>query len=469
MRNPKRTTIWHYFIKALPLTLIAMAIAVVGVLAATGTLDSPADPGSTSSFSLEDVYQRLTNGAAGSQRAFTEPAVAPGTGTMHTINDIMAAAPELDDEDGATASDVLAGSTYWGLTNGEWGVQTGTMPEGSDVVGEEGSLIIDIPDACYSGKTATAVDDNLNPLNIKLGVTILGVEGKYRPGWSVYDQINENYHMFGLDMVSATEGWAGGAPVRTDAIFYYFDGINWTQHSIYIAYGRVTAIDMISAEDGWAATQAGVIFHYTGATDTWNAVSSFASTRFVDLEMVSADEGWAVSEEGVIYHYRGDQDEWVKYQELNIDATDLEMVSADDGWIMDYLYGYMYRYNNVTGNWEFIQDLPMNATSMDMVSATDGWLVGNGGYINRFDSDSGNWNLHERVEGNPNFTVIKMVSSTEGWAIDTSGQVYHYDGGTNTWSPYGEPLGMGIYELFVVNESDVWGVGNLGTFVHYMD
>jgi hypothetical protein len=185
VRNSKRTTIWHHFIKALPLTLIAMAIAVVGVLAATGTLDSPAGPGSTSSYSLEDVYQRLTNGMAGSASAFTEPAVAPGIGTMHSINDLMAAAPELDDEDGATASEVLSGSTYWGLTNGEWGVQTGTMPEGSDVSGLDGSLTIDLPEGYYSGNTATAMDADLLAGNIKSGVEIFGVAGAIPEGADV--------------------------------------------------------------------------------------------------------------------------------------------------------------------------------------------------------------------------------------------------------------------------------------------
>ena len=51
-----------------------------------------------------------------------------GTGTMHTIDEIMVAAPAADDTNGALPSEVVTGRTYWGLrTNGTWGPQTGNL------------------------------------------------------------------------------------------------------------------------------------------------------------------------------------------------------------------------------------------------------------------------------------------------------------------------------------------------------
>jgi hypothetical protein len=67
---------------------------VVGVLLSSavfvlaGNVDSPGAPGATNSYTLEDIYNRLDTGAAGTQSTFTEPGVAPGTGTMHTLNEI---------------------------------------------------------------------------------------------------------------------------------------------------------------------------------------------------------------------------------------------------------------------------------------------------------------------------------------------------------------------------------------------
>ncbi len=92
-----------------------------------GEPDSSGEPNATSSYSLADLYQRLNVGTVGTSSFFTEPTSAPGTDTMHTINEIMAKAPALDNTNGATPTHVLAGQTFWGLTSGEWGLQTGML------------------------------------------------------------------------------------------------------------------------------------------------------------------------------------------------------------------------------------------------------------------------------------------------------------------------------------------------------
>jgi threonine dehydrogenase-like Zn-dependent dehydrogenase len=110
---------------------------VIGVLLSTavvlaGNPSPPAGPGEPGSqmFTLQTIYDRLAYGAAGSTApAFTEPSAAPG-GTMHTLGDIMDAAPAPDAANGATAAHVAAGKTFWGLTAEEWGLQTGTASGG---------------------------------------------------------------------------------------------------------------------------------------------------------------------------------------------------------------------------------------------------------------------------------------------------------------------------------------------------
>jgi hypothetical protein len=79
---------------------------------------------------LEQIYDRLDTGAADTKMtSFTEPSSGPGTGTMHSLDEILAIAPAADQANGAAPGDVLNGKTYWGLrTNGMWGQQTGTLP-----------------------------------------------------------------------------------------------------------------------------------------------------------------------------------------------------------------------------------------------------------------------------------------------------------------------------------------------------
>ncbi len=96
-----------------------------------GQLDAPSGPGSYPTYTLQDLYNRLNDGTAGSPSTFTEPSTGPADSARKNLNQIMDAAPEVDDTNGATAADVADGKTFWGLTSGEWGLRTGTATSGS--------------------------------------------------------------------------------------------------------------------------------------------------------------------------------------------------------------------------------------------------------------------------------------------------------------------------------------------------
>jgi len=162
---------------------LTLALALTAPLATAQTAP-PGPPTSAASamFTLEDLWNRLKLGTPGILRtgSFAEPTGAPGVKTMHTLNELMGAAPSVDDANGATVADVLLGKTFWGLTGGAWGLRTGTLAPlvaGADITGGNGLLSFPIPNANYTGKTATASDTNLVVGNIKAGVTVFGVAG----------------------------------------------------------------------------------------------------------------------------------------------------------------------------------------------------------------------------------------------------------------------------------------------------
>jgi len=160
------------------LSLIAAVAALALVVSAGNPDNPPGPPETTSSYRLEDIYRRLSTGAAGTQITFTEPISGPSVGTGHTLDEIMAVAPQVDDTNGATTSQVASGRTYWGLQSGAWGLQTGAAPAGSNVTGGDGQLTFAIPDGFYTGsKTATAQDADLAAGNIRAGASIFGVSG----------------------------------------------------------------------------------------------------------------------------------------------------------------------------------------------------------------------------------------------------------------------------------------------------
>jgi hypothetical protein len=94
----------------------------------SGNLNSPAAPFDPNSamYTVEDIYNRLDNGNPGTKRigGFTEPASGPGS-TGHTLDEIIKKAPAIDDVNGAGPAEVMKGKRFWGLTSGQWGIQTG--------------------------------------------------------------------------------------------------------------------------------------------------------------------------------------------------------------------------------------------------------------------------------------------------------------------------------------------------------
>ena len=159
--------------------LLSLGFGAGRLSVATEMLDSPSPPGSTFSHTLENVYNRLHDGAAGTQSAFAEPASGPTAGTGHTLDEIMAIAPAVDDTHGATQTHVLAGQTAWGLTSGQWGPITGTMPDNGTLTLTPTTTQQTIAAGYHNGSGYVEGDIDLIAGNIKDGVDIFGVAGTY--------------------------------------------------------------------------------------------------------------------------------------------------------------------------------------------------------------------------------------------------------------------------------------------------
>jgi len=175
-----------------------------------GSIDSPAVVGEAEStmYTLTDIYNRLDSGEAGTLATgtFTEPTSAPGS-TGYSLNDIMAISPRLDDTSGTTMEKVLTGTTYWGLSSKEWGLQTGTMPN----IGQENftptTTDQKISLGYHDGTGVVAGDADLISDNIKAGKEIFGISGKT----SVVDTVTGN--ATAEDMLKNTKAWVNGVEI----------------------------------------------------------------------------------------------------------------------------------------------------------------------------------------------------------------------------------------------------------------
>ena len=168
-------------VSLLTLGFVVGRLSVTPSLAASGTLDSPAPPGSTFSYTLEDIYNRLNDGTAGTQSAFTEPTSGPTTGTGYDLTEIMAIAPAADNTNGAIPAEVVAGKTFWGLNEADysWGTLTGTMPDRGAVIYTPGTSNQTVAAGYHSGAGYVAGDVDLAAGNIISDVKVFGVTGTY--------------------------------------------------------------------------------------------------------------------------------------------------------------------------------------------------------------------------------------------------------------------------------------------------
>jgi hypothetical protein len=147
------------------------------------TLDSPGAPETTAGHmpTLQELYAYLTTGATpDAAQPFQEPTTGPAAGAMKSVQQIYTAIKTLFDQITVTAADVRSGQKYFSTS--PWGIQSGAMPERTNVTGGNGLLTFSLPDGYYAGKTATAADTNLTAANIKSGVTIFGQTGTFTNG-----------------------------------------------------------------------------------------------------------------------------------------------------------------------------------------------------------------------------------------------------------------------------------------------
>ena len=114
-----------------------------------------------------------------------------------------------------------------------------------------------------------------------------------------------NVGAFGLsavDMLSSNEGWAAG----NNYISHYTNG-NWVHEFNY--YAILTSLEMLSTNDGWivggnlvAPSQyLGLILHWDGAA--WTMVDNPSSNTLLSIDMISPYEGWAIGRDGIILRY----------------------------------------------------------------------------------------------------------------------------------------------------------------------
>ncbi len=247
--------------------------------------------------------------------------------------------------------------------------------------------------------------------------------------WKQATSAQTNLHR--IQMLSATEGWAVGEYTGFDgSAIWHYNGHTWTPQPLPASLNignqgnwlQLFGLSMLSPTEGWAAgslvpNQPGdttyptippnaIILHYTGGQWVVDKIIQGATLRSVSMS--SADDGWAAGENDLyvpsnagephtiaensplLLHYK--QGQWVQVasplntpdSRYNGTFSQVALRSASDGWLVGGSEPEpgptLFHYDGTT--WRTVKVPTIKDTkvwgiyNLAMTSATEGWGVG---------------------------------------------------------------------------------------------
>ena len=297
-----------------------------------------------------------------------------------------------------------------------------------------------------------------------LGIAIIlfSVHAQAQSHWCLWHEQPTSRDLHAISVVTPTNVWAVGGNTGDGGRILHFNGANW-----YL-FAQVTlpiyAIDMVSANEGWAVGATGQILRYVSGS--WQTVPSPTSKRLYAIKMIDADDGYIVGQSGTILRYRDGS--WIRLHEEDGELTtrDLRAVSVVDAnniWIVGGDAGdsgrIVYCDNSRCVFYDYA-DAPLHAVAM--TSSGSGWAAGEGGLIARY--ENGIWSSTDSPTTRT-LRSISAVSRHEIWAVGgdpENPRLLRYDG--ETWQAMFSPT-SGILYGVAATPTDAWAVGASGTLL----
>ncbi len=334
-----------------------------------------------------------------------------------------------------------------------------------------------------SANDGWAVGDFYSSYNDPPGSAILHYDGSR---WSLVGNSLPNMELFSISMLSADEGWAVGQTEYADSVVLHYLNGQWVRVPSPQKMG-LFQLHMLSSSEGWAVgVQFGtggkpfyILMHFQNGL--WSQVDD-GNLPLTVLSLLSANNGWAVGNNGVIARYQYGQ--WTSWPATAPgDLTSLQMLAATDGWAAGVAPHALFQDSPRTlfllhydGNtWAPVR-LPAMAqyanslsqlTGFAFVSPSEGWAIGGGqslplglagcqaGSSSCQDTSEvsillhyigGHWKV-VTMQVNAFLDDISMISANEGWAVgmtadpnnngnSTATVMLHYHNGT--WSVYNQ-------------------------------
>ena len=311
-------------------------------------------------------------------------------------------------------------------------------------------------------------------------------------------------HLYGVQMLSASYGWAVGGtydiytPSGTypgDGFALFWDGARWRQTLVPASAGTLTSVFIVGPNDVWAvgmqqdATGKATIIHWDGTSWAAATVPAGITDLFSVFILPGGMDGWAVGYGGTtnILRWSGmwPTGAWSVFS-TPLSTRDLRgvfLISPTEGWAV----GTTTPVSPATiFHWDGAGWIDVTASSptannlysVFAVSPTDAWAVGASDSASPYQSTIIRWNGASWTgpmvapTSNIDYHSIHMISGTDGWiagGVDPTtgeGLLLHWNG--VAWAPVRSLVTVGLNDLFMLpGGSDGLVVGDAETIVRW--
>jgi photosystem II stability/assembly factor-like uncharacterized protein len=215
---------------------------------------------------------------------------------------------------------------------------------------------------------------------------------------------------------------------------------------------------MISALEGWASGQQGLIVHTTDGGLNWSRQISGITDSVWGISFSDALHGVAVGNT-ILYTANGGQT-WQQGTGILGTLYDVDMVDQNNAWASGG-GGTIARTTNGGQTWS-TQQTPIadfaNLVSLDFVDTNSGWAVGQGGTIIATTNGGTTW-VNQNSNTTSFFAGVSFVTAQEGWAV--AGNLFlHTTNGGQSWIPQTVPANTWAYDVDFIDANNGWTVGS---------
>jgi len=267
-------------------------------------------------------------------------------------------------------------------------------------------------------------------------------------------------------------GWAVG---NFGAIVHTTDGgENWSLQ----ASGTNKDLNCVCFTDtstGWTCGSQGTILKTTDGGNSWSPQNSLTVYNLLSTDFANESTGWVVGVSGTILKTTNGGANWMPQNSPFAEIiSDVDFVDSLYGWAATYASGAIETTIIKTTDggdfWELVTVpmlIPLPVFSVDFVDRNIGWVVGYLEIIYKSIDGGNNWFEQKFATSETLLYSVSFADEHNGWAVGSEGLIDHTSDGGNLWSLQISGTTNTLWDVYFVNPTKGWIVGDNGLILKY--